>query len=255
MLTLIGLGLNDEKDITLKGLETAKAADKVYIELYTSRWHGNLENLRSMVGKEVTELVRKDLEEDSEKIINEAKAKNVVIFTQGDPMVATTHTILIEQAKKEGIETKVVHNASILSAIAETGLHAYKFGPSVTIPFPEKTKGILPKSVYELIHANELRNLHTLCLMDVIAEQSKYMTIKEAINILLALEEEMGEEAFTEYTEVIIFARAGSESQSIFFGKVGELIEKDFGEPPMAMIIPGELHFTEREYLKVATKA
>ncbi len=45
MLTLIGLGLFDEKDLTLKGLEEAKNADKLYVELYTSYWHGNLKNL------------------------------------------------------------------------------------------------------------------------------------------------------------------------------------------------------------------
>lgn len=36
MLHLIGLGLSDETDITVKGLEIVKKADRVYLEAYTS---------------------------------------------------------------------------------------------------------------------------------------------------------------------------------------------------------------------------
>jgi len=36
MLYIIGLGLGDEQDITLKGLEKIRKCDKVYLESYTS---------------------------------------------------------------------------------------------------------------------------------------------------------------------------------------------------------------------------
>ena len=36
MLYLVGLGLADATDITLKGLEIVKAAERVYLEAYTS---------------------------------------------------------------------------------------------------------------------------------------------------------------------------------------------------------------------------
>ena len=36
MLYLVGLGLGDAKDITVKGLEIIKKADKVFLEAYTS---------------------------------------------------------------------------------------------------------------------------------------------------------------------------------------------------------------------------
>jgi diphthine methyl ester synthase len=36
MLYLIGLGLSDETDITVKGLEVVKKASRVYLETYTS---------------------------------------------------------------------------------------------------------------------------------------------------------------------------------------------------------------------------
>jgi diphthine synthase len=39
-LTFIGLGLYDEKDISLKGLEEIKKCDKVYAEFYTAKLTG-----------------------------------------------------------------------------------------------------------------------------------------------------------------------------------------------------------------------
>jgi hypothetical protein len=36
MLYLVGLGLSDETDITVKGLEAVKKASRVYLEAYTS---------------------------------------------------------------------------------------------------------------------------------------------------------------------------------------------------------------------------
>ena len=36
MLYLVGLGLADEKDITVQGLEIVQKAERVYLEAYTS---------------------------------------------------------------------------------------------------------------------------------------------------------------------------------------------------------------------------
>lgn len=36
MFYLVGIGLYDEKDITVKGLEIVKRASRVYLEYYTS---------------------------------------------------------------------------------------------------------------------------------------------------------------------------------------------------------------------------
>jgi len=248
MLSLIGLGLNDEKDITLKGIEAAKAAKKVYAEFYTSYWHGSLKKLENIVGKKITVLDRKNLEEESKKIIEEAKKKNVAIFIQGDPLVATTHTMLVQEARKKKIKVNIIHNASIISAVGETGLHLYKFGPTVTVPFPEKTKGKLPEYVYDVLLENKKRGLHTLCLLDVVAEEKKYMTASEALKILLDLENKRKENVLSEETEVVVFANAGGKS-SVVFDKVKYLMDKNF-EKPMVLILPGNLHFTEKEFLE-----
>ena len=35
MLYIIGIGLSDEKDITVKGLEAVKKSDEIFLETYT----------------------------------------------------------------------------------------------------------------------------------------------------------------------------------------------------------------------------
>ena len=246
MITLVGLGLHDEKDLTLRGIEAAKAADSVYIELYTSVWKGK-EALERVFGKPIKELVRADLEQRAGEIVAEAKTRDVVVLIPGDPMIATTHSILMDEAKGAGIEARIVHNASIVSAIAETGLHIYKFGATATVPFREKTGGRLPESVYDTIKMNKANGLHTLLLLDITPERS--MTANEAMRTLLAIEEQRREGVFADDMDVVVFARAGSKKPLIAFGKVNEMKAKKFGEPPMVVIVPGTLHFTEKEYL------
>ncbi len=244
MLTLIGLGLHNEKDLTLKGIEQAKTADKAYIEFYTSKWHGSIKNLEKLIGKKIIILKRQDLEEKSEKILEEAKNKKVILFVLGDPLIATTHTSLILDAKKRGIETKIMHNASIYSAVGETGLQIYKFSTTATIPFSEKTSGELPTSLYDKIKQNQKRGLHTLLLLDIDSEKNKYMTPNQGMRILLNIE------VIADDTDIVVFARAGSEKPLIMYGKIKDIIKKDFGQPPFVIIIPGKLHFTEKEYLE-----
>ncbi|TAL48436.1 diphthine synthase [archaeon] len=241
MLTLIGLGLHDEKDITLRGIDAAKNADKVYIELYTGKWFGSLDRLEEIVGKDIVELKRSDLEENSNRILDEAAKKDIAIFMQGDPLVITTHNSLIADARKMKIDTKVIHNASIFSSIAETGLHVQKFGPSVAISFPEKTKGKLPESVYKTILDNKKRGLHTLCLLDLV--DGKVMEPKDALKILQALDKEKM------ISDVIVASRLGGKSK-IVSGKIGDIMDVKFEEPSVVVIV-GNLHFTEKEFLNI----
>ncbi|MBD3155793.1 MAG: diphthine synthase [Candidatus Aenigmarchaeota archaeon] len=243
MLNLIGLGLNNENSITLEGLELCRKSDKIYLETYTSKWNGSLEDLAKVVGKEIIKLERSDLEENSDKILFEAKEKKISVLILGDPLVATTHTSLLLEAKKNGIETHIIHNASIYSTVSETGLHLYKFGATVTIPFPEKISNETPKSIYKTIDGNIERGLHTLCLLDLISEENKFMSPKQGIEILL------GSDNISEERELVVFGRSGTEKPFIIYGKIKELLTEDFGDPPFVLILPESLHFTEQEYL------
>lgn len=244
-LTLIGLGLFDEKDLSLRGIEELKKSDKVYIELYTGKWYGSLENLEKIIGKKPIELKRKDLEENSSKLIEESEKENVSVLVEGDPLIATTHSSLILEAMTHGIKTKVIHNASIVSAIGETGLHTYKFGPTVTIPFPEKTKGKLPESIFKIIKENQKRGLHTLCLLDVISEENKCMTVNEGLEVLTR------GKIVEDRDRLVAFAKVGSGKSVILYDAVDNLMEENMRDIPAVIIVPGKLHFAEKEYLEI----
>ncbi len=246
MLSLIGLGLFDEEDVNLRGISEAKSSDKVYMETYTSNWSGNLQNLEKTIGQKIFILSRKDLEENSKKILDEARTKKVAIFIGGDPLVATTHSSLLLDAKKLGLETRVIHNTSIISAIAETGLHIYKFGATVTIPFLEKTKGTLPESVYKTIAENKKLGLHTLCLLDI---ANGFMNVSECLQFLLQIESKFKKRVFDENTQVVVYS-LGSSPQ-IYFGKISSLLQKKLSSSPAVVIIPSHLHFAESEFLNM----
>ena len=249
MLTLVGLGLNDENDMTLRGIEAARKADKVYLELYTGKWMGSLERLEKIVDhRELFPVKRGDLEENSRRILEEARDKKIVVLIQGDPMVATTHTSLMVEAKKMGVSVSVVHNSSIFSAIAETGLHVYKFGSTVTLPFPEKTGGKLPKSVYDSIKDNKQRGLHTLCLLDIGPDASTFMTPNQAMELLMDMERVFGENVIEAEQKIVVLCRAGKGSQ-MFSDGIETLHEHTIESTPAVLIVPGKLHFTEEEFL------
>ena len=248
MIVLIGMGLWNEKDLSLRGIEELKNSDKVYLESYTSIWKGNIRNLEKIIGKKIFVLRRKDLEENLEKILEEAKEKKISILVQGDPLIATTHSSIILEARKKGIKTKIIHNASIISAIAESGLHIYKFGKIVTIPLKEKVSSF-PKSIYDGIKENKERNLHTLCLLDVDFERKRFLKIRDALKFLLNMEKKFKENVIDENSEVVVLSCLGSENSRIVLGKVKNFLDKEF-ELPACLIIPSTLHFTEEEFLK-----
>jgi diphthine synthase len=250
MLYLIGLGLYDEGDISVRGIETAKKCDTVCVELYTSPWQGSLKKLGGILGKEVVELNRPDLEENLKLTIEKAYSEDMALFVPGDPLVATTHSSVVMEAHLRGIKVEVIHASSVFSAVAETGLHIYKFGKTATVAYPEKN--FFPKTAYYALKENKERGLHTLLLLDVKADKDKYMTINEAIELLLKLEEMENESVFDEKTLCVGVARLGGDDKKtlIGFGNAEELVKQDFGGSPHVLIVPGELHFSEEDYLK-----
>src|SRR3989338_4650911 len=125
---LIGLGLENEQDITLKGLSIIKQCRKIYLENYTSLLQCKIEQLENLYHKKIILTDRNTAERLDQQIIQEAKKDNIAFLIIGDPVSATTHIELFKQAKENKIEVKILHNASILTAIGITGLQLYKFG-------------------------------------------------------------------------------------------------------------------------------
>jgi diphthine synthase len=251
MLIFVGMGLNDERDISLKGLEEARSADVLFAEFYTSVMSAGVEEFESLIGKEITVLSREDIEEKGEMILKPAESSKVVLLVPGDPLISTTHVHLSIEAKRRGIVTRIVHNASIVSAAASvSGLQNYKFGRSASIAIPEE--GFSPEMPYDVIKENLARGLHTLLFLDVKVsdEGAIYLTANRAIDILLDIEERRGENVFLPNRLCVVIARAGSDTSSIRAGMAGALVKENFGDPPHTLIVPGRLHYMEEEYLK-----
>jgi len=248
-IVFVGLGLHDEMGVSLRGLEEVRTANNVFIELYTS-FMPNFSGKRfeEISGKMLQRVSRKELEEESGRaILKAAENGKAVLLVPGDPLIATTHIALRIQAEKLRIKTRIVHGASVLSAvIGLSGLHNYKFGKSVTVPFPDETS---PETPYEVISQNKKAGLHTLCLLDIKAEEKRYLSIHESINALLKIEEKRREETVTMNTLVVGIARAGSKNPTVSADFVKKLLDYDFGGPPHSLVFPGKLHFMEAEAL------
>jgi diphthine synthase len=249
-LVFIGLGLYDEKDISLRGLEELKEADAIFAELYTSLMPGlSIRKLEEMTGKSVRVVSRRVLEEEEgQQLFEEAKRGKVAFLVPGDPLIATTHVDLRISAEKRGIKTRVIHGASAVSAVrGVSGLQNYKFGKAVTIPFSEQ--GFVSETPYMVIMENRDMGLHTMCYLDIKAEEQRYLTIKEALETLLELEKLKKEQVATSKTLVVGVARAGSNEPAVKAGYIEEELKYNFGAPPHTLIFPGKLHFMEAEAL------
>jgi len=248
-LYLIGLGLSDEKDISVKGLEIIKKCDKVYLENYTSLLRCSKEELEKFYKKKIIFADRETTEQGDEKIIEEARNKKVAFLIVGDPFSATTHIQLFKLAKEKKVEVKVIHNASVLTAIGETGLELYKFGKTTSIPFMEEHPHL--ETPYQVIKENKKMGLHTLCLLDLKPVENKFMTIKEALEVLEKIEAKKKEKMINKELLAVGCARLGSDDAMIKAGTFSKLKKVNFGKPPYCLIIPGKLHFMEEEMLKI----
>ncbi|GKT93138.1 diphthine synthase [Colletotrichum tofieldiae] len=171
MLYLVGLGLSDETDITVKGLEVVKKASRVYLEAYTSILLVDKVVLESYYGREIVVADREMVESNSDEILRDAQTEDVAFCVVGDPFGATTHTDLVLRARELEIPVRTVPNASIMSGIGATGLQLYNFGQTVSMVFFTETWK--PASFYDRIKENRDIGLHTLVLLDIkVKEQS-----------------------------------------------------------------------------------
>ena len=249
-LVFVGLGLQDERGISLRGIDEIRKVDVVFAEFYTNLMAGiSFERLERLIGKRVSIVSRRALENESGKLILQSAMKEkVALLVPGDPLIATTHIELRIRAEKMGIKTHIIHGASIVSAvIGLTGLQNYKYGRSVTIPFSEDK--LFSETPYRVIMENRERGLHTLCFLDVEAEEKRYMTINEGLHLLLSMEKRMKRRVITLNTLVVGIARAGSDNPTVKAGYIKEVITHEFGAPPQSLVFPGKLHFMEVEAL------
>ncbi|XP_071498471.1 diphthine methyl ester synthase-like [Diadema antillarum] len=268
MLYFIGLGLGDAKDITVKGLEAVRRAKRVYLEAYTSVLSVGKDALEKYYGREVILADRDLVEQGADEIFQDAKSEDIAFLVVGDPFGATTHTDLVLRAREEGLDYKVIHNASIMNAIGCCGLQLYNYGETVSIVFWTDTWK--PESYYDKIAANRARGLHTLCLLDIkmkeqtienlikgrkIYEPPRFLTVPQAATQLLEIldnRKERGEDcaAYSEDTICVGVARVGSDTQQLAAGTLREMTSVDLGDPLHSLVIAGHMHPLELQMLR-----
>jgi diphthine synthase len=289
MLYLIGLGLGDEKDITLRGLEAARECELLFLDAYTSLLvnastlsdigsklrhpsvplHQLLDDylckLERLFNKPITIADRNILESQVDQLIlHPALERHVAILVVGDPLSATTHTDLILRANQSHVPFKIIHNASIINAIGATGLQLYRFGQTVSLVY--FTDSWKPSSFYDKIKQNQLLGLHTLCLLDIqmaertiealikdqpVYEPPRFMLLNEALQQLLEVEETRKEGVYNPDTLVVGVARLGADNQKIVSGSIRDLLTVDWGNPLHSLVIPGHVHPLEQDFLKL----
>ncbi|XP_053286409.1 diphthine methyl ester synthase [Pleuronectes platessa] len=268
MLYLIGLGLGDAADITVKGLRAVKSCSRVYLEDYTSVLTGGKEALEQLYGKQLILADRDLVEQGADEILRGADVEDVGFLVVGDPFGATTHSDLVLRAVNAGIPYKVIHNASIMNAVGCCGLQLYNFGETVSLVFWTETWR--PESFYDKICKNRNAGLHTLCLLDIkVKEQSvenmmrgkkiyeapRFMTVAQASDQLIQIIQRRrgeGEEiGVTEDTVCVGVARLGADDQVIRVATLRQLVSCDLGAPLHSLVVTGRLHPLEVDMLRV----
>ena len=237
---MIGLGLVDVKDISVRGLETVKFCDFVYLENYTSILQNSVADPEKLYGKKIILADRELVEKNADEILDKARDNEVAFLVVGDPMCATTHIDLWIRAKEKGIRVEVIHNSSIISAIGEIGLEVYKYGKVTSIPFHNKDV----KTPVEVYNLNYKIGLHTLFLLDLEPKSSKFLSIREAAAYLI-------NNGVDSKIVAIGAARIGAKDSVIHVGKLSEIGAFNYGNAPYALVIPGRMHFMEEEALEL----
>jgi len=247
MLSFIGLGLYDERSITIRGRDALAEADRAFAEWYTSRLAGtDLETLEATHDIEIEVRDRAGVEQTPEPILDAAEGGQAAFLTAGDTMISTTHVDLRLRAEDRGIDTQVIHGTTAQTAASSlTGLQNYRFGKATTLPF-EETHGGVPDSVVETVDANRERHLHTLVYLDIDGANERFLTGDVAADLLAdPLDDPLG----------VVVGQAGSDRPTVRADRLTALAEESFGEPLHLLLVPGELHPIERDALSALAGA
>ena len=244
MFYLVGIGLKP-KHITVEALEALKKCGQVFLDNYTSRYaEGSIEELENILGKKIILLGRNGIEEGFEQVLKDSKAGDVALLVYGNCLTATTHVQLLIDAKKMGVKAAVLPGISLTNILAKTGLDEYKFGRTVSIVFHEKNYE--PESFHEQMLENKKLGLHTLCLLDIRADEDRLMGIPDALKVLEKIEKKNVLHVLSESKLVGLYA-AGGKNEKILTGDFNVLVKYGEGGFPQALIVCGKLNEKEEE--------
>jgi len=251
MLWFVGLGLSGYNSISFETKNVLEKADYVYLEQFTSPIKKSETTKIKKLVNGTFKIVKRWMVEDGKEILKNSKRKTVVLLAYGDPYIATTHIELRTRAIQEKIKTGTIHATSaITSMVGECGLHYYKVGRIVTIMNDMQSM----TTPYYTLQKNLLEGNHTLFLLEFNQDKEFFLKPNDALLSLVNTEKEQKRKVIGPSTFAIVASRIGLKNQSLVSGKISKLNKMNFGEPPHSIIIPGNLHFTEIDALKILTK-
>ena len=92
-------------------------------------------------------------------------------------------------------------------------------------------------------------SLESLARGKKVYEPPRFMSVATACQQLLEVEESRGQGAYAPDSLCVGLARLGSDSQRIVAGTLAQLAEQDLGPPLHSLVIAGDTHPIEEEYL------
>lgn len=242
-LWFVGLGISGSGSVPAQAADVLKSSDVTYLETFTSP-AADIDHIRTIVGN--LKVAKRWMVEDGREILDNAAKGTVALAVYGDPLVATTHNELRVRAANRGIPTRVIHASSaITSMIGECGLHHYKAGRVATIMSEDESLS----TPYYITYRNAVAGAHTVLLLEYDEDRGFFLDPAKALRMLQQAESGQNRGAFTGETYVVVASRIGSPDQEIVAGMMSGMVQRDFGAPPHSVIVPGRLHFTERDAL------
>lgn len=244
-LYFVGIGISGVSSITKEAHDAITASRIVYVERFTSPVSDSeideLKKIAEDAGVSF-KLAPRWMVEDGSEILRESLKGDVALVCLGDPYVATTHIELRTRAIAQKTDTHSIHGASaITSMVGECGLHQYKMGRTTTVTSEEAS------TPYDILYENIQRGCHTILLLEYNQDAAMFLAPSVALRSLLDIEKDARHGAATMDTFVLVASRIGRKDQSVAAGKIGSMLDRDFGQPPHSIIVPGTLHFTETD--------
>jgi len=244
------MGLSGFRSCSIETLDLLKEAEIIFIEKYTNFVLEEIPELFEHVKHKFNVVTREDLEDKDQEFLEKIVNKFSVLLVPGDPFIATTHNSLRLAAKEKGFNCRIIHNTSIFSAAASaSGLSSYRFGRTVTCPFPDNAS----EFPYEIIKCNKQIEAHTLVLLDIDLPTREFLSINDAIEILLDLEKKKQEKMISN-SLLVGLAQIGYDKEVITFGSLEEVKTiswRDLGPPQALIVCADSLQKYEEEALQV----
>jgi len=117
-LLLVGLGPSPElRDLTRRGEEALRRARRVLVDVFTAAGGDRrCAAIEDLLGHPIEQLVGPDAQLRAE-LINAARGTDVAIAVAGDPLLATPHGYLCQQAQLAGVAVEIVPGLSVATAV------------------------------------------------------------------------------------------------------------------------------------------